>query len=253
MLKIDLHTHTADDPCDDIPYSTKELIDRAALLGFDALAVTLHDKQLAIDSLIPYASERGILLIRGIERTIEGKHVLLVNFRRGAEDVRSFDDLARLKQRESGLVIAPHPFFPHSSCLRGLMDRHADLFDAVEYNGMFTTTVDFNRAGARWAREHCKPIVGNGDVHRLQQLGTTFSLVDAPRNADAICEAVAQGRVRVDARPHSALTAARLMADLFLTDAIARRAHTVSRSRREIGHLGVAANPEREPSLTLSK
>ena len=117
MLKIDLHTHTADDPFDHISYTTKELIDRAAFLGFDALAITLHDKQLAIEGLIPYASERGIVLIRGIERTIEGKHVLLLNFRRGAEDVHSFEDLARLKQHEPGLVIAPHPFFPASSCL----------------------------------------------------------------------------------------------------------------------------------------
>jgi hypothetical protein len=241
VLKTDLHIHTADDPHDDIPYTTRQLIDRAAHLGFGALAVTLHDKQLALDSLIPYASERGIVLIRGVERTIEGKHVLLLNFRRGTEEVRSFDDLRRLKQHEPGLVIAPHPFFPHSSCLRGLMDRHADLFDAVEYNGMFTTRVDFNRAGARWAREHCKPIVGNGDVHRLQQLGTTFSLVDAPPDADAICTAIAQGRVRVHARAHSALTAARLTADLFLSDAIARRSRKGS-SSSAIGHLEAAAN-----------
>ena len=77
----------ADDPQDRIPYTTRELIDRAVRLGFDALAVTLHDKQLALDSLMPYASERGIVLIRGIERTIEGKHVLLLNFRRGADEV----------------------------------------------------------------------------------------------------------------------------------------------------------------------
>ena len=204
--------------------------------------MTLHDKQLAIDSLIPYAAERGIVLIRGIERTIEGKHVLLLNFRRGTEDVQSFDDLKRLKQREAGLVIAPHPFFPHSSCLGGLMHRHADLFDAVEYNGMFTKSVNFNRAAERWARQHGKPIVGNGDVHRLQQLGTTYSLVDAPRDAGAICEAVAQGRVRVEAQPHSALTAARLMADLFVSDALTRRGRNARRSDRSVvGQLGMPA------------
>ena len=224
MLKIDLHTHTADDPQDHIPYTTRELIDRAALFGFDALAVTLHDKQLAIDTLIPYALDRGIVLIRGIERTIERKHVLLLNFRRGAEDVHSFEDLARLKQREHGLVIAPHPFFPASSCLGSLIYRHAHLFDAVEYNGMFTAWVNYNRPAERWARQHGKPIVGNGDVHRLVQLGTTYSLVDAQRDPDSICDAVAQGHVRVEARPHSLVTAARLMTDLFRTAHRARNA-----------------------------
>ena len=242
MLKIDFHTHSADDPCDEIPYSTTDLIDRAAQLGFDALAVTLHDKQLALDTLIPYAADRGIVLIRGIERTIEGKHVLLLNFRRGAEDVRSFHDLFRLKEREPGIVIAPHPFFPHSSCLRRLMHRHADLIDAVEYNGMFTKAVNFNREAERWARQHQKPMVGNGDVHRLCQLGTTYSRVDAERDADAICAAVAKGRVRVEAQPHSADTAGRLMADLMVTDALTRRRRKTGQSDRSIVGVGIPAS-----------
>jgi predicted metal-dependent phosphoesterase TrpH len=233
VLKIDLHTHTADDPCDHISYSTRELIDRASCLGFDALAITLHDKQLGIEELIPYASDRGIVLIRGIERTIEGKHVLLLNFRRGAEDVQSFADLARLKRREPGLVIAPHPFFPASSCLGDVMNRHVDLFDAVEYNGMFTASVNFNRAAERWGRMHDKPIVGNGDVHRLRQLGTTYSLVEAQRDADSICEAIARGQVRVEASPHSALTAAGLMADLVLSNVFARRRPLSRTSERQ--------------------
>jgi predicted metal-dependent phosphoesterase TrpH len=236
VLKIDLHTHTADDPCDRISYTTKELIDRARVLGFDALAVTLHDKELALEALIPYAWERGIVLIRGIERTIEGKHVLLLNFRRGAEDVHSFEDLARLKQHEPGLVIAPHPFFPASSCLGNAMHRQADLFDAVEYNGMFTASVNFNRAAERWAGRYEKPIVGNGDVHRLLQLGTTYSLVDAPRDPDAICDAIARGLVRVEARPHSMITAARLMGDLYLT---AYRAHHTRAADPTVARAGV--------------
>src|SRR5262245_3266007 len=96
-LKIDLHTHTPDDPQDHIPHTARQLIDRAAQLGYGALGITLHDRQLALDALDPYATERGIVLVPGIERTIEGKHVLLLNFRHGSEDVHSFDDLARLK------------------------------------------------------------------------------------------------------------------------------------------------------------
>ena len=46
VLKADLHIHTGDDPVDRIPYSTLELIDRAAVLGYDVLAITLHDLQL---------------------------------------------------------------------------------------------------------------------------------------------------------------------------------------------------------------
>ena len=216
MIKVELHSHTSDDPVDRIRYSTHELIDRAAARGYGALAVTLHDRQLDIRPLVSYARERGIVLIPGIERTVEGRHVLLLNFTRGAtEDVETFDDVRRLKTRESGLVVAPPPFFPAGHSLRGLMHRHADLFDAVEYNAMFTASLNFNLLAERWARRHGIPMVGNGDVHRLEQLGTTYSLVDAGRDPAAICDAIRQGRVTVVKNPLSWATAARIVASIF--------------------------------------
>jgi hypothetical protein len=214
LLKVELHAHTADDPVDDIPYSTRDLIDRAATLGFDALAVTLHDRQLDLRPLQSYAAERRIVLIPGIERTIAGKHVLLLNFERGTEDVRTFDDLRALKARASGLVVAPHPFFPSTACLWGDLDRQHQLFDAVERNAMFTRRIDFNLRAERWAREHGKPVVGNGDVHRLRQLGTTYSLVDADPDPDAICAAIAAGRVQVISEPLAWTSVATILASM---------------------------------------
>jgi predicted metal-dependent phosphoesterase TrpH len=215
MLKVELHSHTADDPIDVISHSTFELIDHAVTLGYDALAITLHERQLDLRRFSPYAEERGLVLIPGIERTIEGRHVLLLNYAHGAEDVRTFADLARLRARAPGLVVAPHPFFPTTFCLRADLERHADLFDAVERNAMFIRGVDFNRAAERFAARHGKPVVGNCDVHRLSQLGTTYSLVDAERDPDAICDAIAAGRVRVESRPISWADAARLMSALL--------------------------------------
>jgi predicted metal-dependent phosphoesterase TrpH len=234
MLKIDLHTHTADDPADRIPYQTHELLHRAAELGFDCLAITLHDRQLDPEALRSYAAAHGMVLIPGIERTIEGRHVLLLNYSRAAESIDSFEALARLRERERGLVIAPHPFFPSSKALRGALTRYAHLFDAVEWNGMFTRALNFNAPAERWARRHGKPLVGNGDVHRLEQLGTTYSLVDADPTPDAICEAIAAGRVRVVATPHSAFTAARLMADLAASTLLPRADPNDSNDHRTI-------------------
>jgi len=214
MLKVELHAHTADDPVDRIPHTTLDLIDRAADLGYDALAITLHEKQLDLARFAPYAAERGLVLIPGVERTIEGKHVLLLNFASGAEQVETFSDLARLKAAQPGLVVAPHPYFPVSVCLRGDLDRYAALFDAVEMNAMFTRGLNFNVRAERWARRHGKPLVGNCDVHRLAQLGSTYSLVDAARDADAICQAVAAGRVVVESRPLSWSDATRIIASM---------------------------------------
>jgi len=240
MLKVELHTHTADDPIDRIPHTSRELIDRAAALGYHALAITLHERQLDLRDLAPYAAERGLLVIRGIERTIQGRHVLMLNFRNGAEDARTFEDVARLKRRDGGLVIAPHPFFPATTCLRSDMDRHADLFDAVEYNAMFTRLLNFNRPAERWAARYGRPLVGNCDVHRLRQLGTTYSLVDAEPSPDAICAAIAAGRVRVVSRPLSVADAAAVMGSLLTHDVLTRV--------RRITHHGTASAELTKPT-----
>ena len=196
MLKVELHTHTADDPIDRVPHSAVELIDRAAMLGYNALAITLHERQLDVRPLKPYAAERGIVLIPGIERSIQGRHVLLLNFSSGAEDVETFSDLARLRRRMPGLVVAPHAYFPSRSCLLGYLERYPDLFDAVEYNAMYTASLNFNRRAERWAEVNNKPLVGNCDVHRLPQLGSTYSLSrlrripirSAPRSERGACK-----------------------------------------------------------------
>lgn len=217
MLKVDFHLHTADDPVDRIPHTALDLIDRASALGFDALAITLHDRQCDLRHLVEYACDRGLVLIPGVERTLAGKHVLLVNFPVAAASVESFEDLARLKRAHpQGLVIAAHPFYPHPSCLRRLMDVHGDLFDAVEVNAFYTRAFDFNRAAVRWARSRGRPVVGNSDAHRLSIFGATYSLVDADRDATGICDAVRRGQVSVRTRPLSPLEAGTYFAQMSM-------------------------------------
>jgi predicted metal-dependent phosphoesterase TrpH len=216
MLKIELHAHTSADPHDYIPHSTTDLIDRAASLGYGGLAITLHERWFDINSVVDYAHARGVTLISGVEQSIQGKHVLLLNFDAAAEDVHTFDDLRELRSSQrAGLVVAPHPFYPTRHCLGRLLEQHADLFDAVEFNAFYTATLNhFNRLAVGWARRTGKPIVANGDVHRLRQLGSTFSLVDAAPQADAICAAVRAGRVEIETRPLTFCGAISHLADL---------------------------------------
>ena len=104
------------------------------------------------------------------------------------------------------------------------MDSYAGLFDSVEFNAMYSPIVNFNRGGERWALAHGKPMVGNGDVHRLDQLGTTYSLVDAEPTSDAICEAIRIGKVKVQSVPLNLVRAAWIFARL--TPAWCHRAPT---------------------------
>jgi len=220
VLKADFHTHTADDPHDAIPYDAFELVDRAAALGYSALGITLHDKQAAIEEVAGYGRRRGVVVISGIERTISGKHVLLLNFSRKAEDVVTFDDVSRLRDERAGVVIAPHPFYPMPSCLGHCLDLYADLFDAVEINAFYLRSCNFNHRAIEWARKHGKPLVGNADVHRLSQLGSTYTLVDSAPDPDAICNAVRAGHVEVRTAPLTAARAATLFAGLVMRNLV---------------------------------
>ena len=215
VLKVDLHLHTSEDPADIISHDAYRLIDRAAELGFQAVAITLHDKVLSDSRLTGYARERGIVLMPGVERTIEGRHVLLLNFPTGADRIRTFQDLAALRSSANGLVVAPHPFFPNGNSLRSRLVEHADLFDAVEWSYFWTGGVNFNAKAARWAREHGKPIVASSDLHDLRQLGRTFSLVFADPSADAICAAIREGRVSIQTSPVPKLELVRIVAGMI--------------------------------------
>ena len=85
----------------------------------------------------------------------------------------------------------PHDVIPHSTF--DLIDRAAVL-------------------------DYAKPLVGNGDIHRLRQLGSTYSLVEGEADADAICSAVAAGRVAVDTHPLSWPACAQIFGAMLVGD-----------------------------------
>lgn len=222
LLKTELHAHSAADPLDYIPHSTTELLDRAIELEYQVLAITLHDRYLDVRDLSEGAKRRGLVLIGGIERTIAGAHVLLLNFGEAAGRVQSFDDLEDLRlANPAGVVIAPHPYYPAGSSLGRLLDRHARLFDAVELNAFYTTWMTrFNARAVAFAKSHNKTIVANGDIHRLWQLGRSYSLVESAPHPDGVCAAIRAGDVEIRSTALSTRMAVRLAFDLTMTQAL---------------------------------
>ncbi len=215
VLKVDLHLHTSEDPADVISHDACQLIDRAVELGFNALAITLHDRVLADARVSGYARDRGIVLVPGVERTIEGRHVLLLNFPIGTEHVRTFRDLAALRSRANGIVIAAHPFFPNGNSLRSRLVDYPDLFDAVEWSYFWTRGLNFNTKAARWAGERGKPLVASSDLHDIRQLGRTCSFVFAEPDPDAICAAIRDGRVSIQTSPVPKLELVRVVSGMI--------------------------------------
>jgi predicted metal-dependent phosphoesterase TrpH len=203
-MKVELHAHTSDDPGDRVPHSTGALLARASASGYGALAITLHNRWFDPAPWDSRARALGLTLLSGIEKGIEGRHLLAINVPREVEQARTFDDLRAIKRRApDSLFVAPHPFYPIPSALGGLMDELIDLIDLVEINAMYTSSLDFNRKARAWAAAHGVPLVGNCDLHRLDQLGSTWTEVEAEPTPEAICRALKAGRGVVHTAPIS--------------------------------------------------
>src|SRR5438309_9725192 len=103
-IKIDLDIHTLDDPKDAVDYSAHQLLERARLLGFRVLAITLHDAVFDRKEVYADAAAMGILLIHAAEVRLQGADVIVLNVT--ADEIaqlKNFDDLRRLR---SGRVSA---------------------------------------------------------------------------------------------------------------------------------------------------
>ena len=205
MVKFDFHMHTLDDPYDNHVYHTVyELIDRAASLNYDALAITLHMRQFQSKSATAYAADRGIILIPGVEQNIEGAHVLLLNFpSEYAEKISNFAELAeaRAALKKSGapenLVVAPHPFFPSGVSLMEKFWGHSTCFDAIEISGFYHRYWNPNLKGMAAAKKLGLPMIGNSDTHTLEQFGKTWSVAACEKDVVSIIRAVKAGQVKV--------------------------------------------------------
>jgi predicted metal-dependent phosphoesterase TrpH len=198
-LKADLHLHTAEDPLDRVRYTAKELISKAADEHFDVISITNHHRMTFNNDLFSYARERGILLIPGVEMTIQRRHVLVLN--PPPDRVCSdFHSLAKLCRPET-LIVAPHPYFPGTYSLNGYLLKHQKIFDALEYCHFYSSIINFNQKALRICQSYGFPLVGNSDSHFLSQLGTTYSLIYAEKNLNSIFEAIRGNRVEVVTRP----------------------------------------------------
>jgi predicted metal-dependent phosphoesterase TrpH len=217
-LKCDLHLHTTEDPRHQLNYSAKELIEEASKKGYHVVSITNHNTVTYNSELADFASERGILLIPGVEATVMGKHVLIYGVDGMDEqwDKLTFFDLKRLKAR-GAFIVAPHPFYPNYNCLGNLLERFSTLFDAVEYSHLYTKKLNFNLKAQNFAKEKGMPLLGLSDAHSLKQLDYTYTLVDSEKDARSIFEAIRNNRSTIVTRPARFSTSSAVGIQLFAT------------------------------------
>jgi hypothetical protein len=200
MLKAELHIHSREDPQDLLTYSAKSVINYCSRLGYDVLSITLHNKLLFNKALNDYAKKRGVLLIPGAEVTIEGKHVLVYDVKKeDLKNLKTFSDLERV--RSHALVVAPHPYYFRSDCLGKELEKHINLFDAIEHNHFYVKFINRNKKAVQVAKKYKKPLLATSDVHWMETIGYTYSLIDANPTKEDVLEAVRKNKIKIVSRP----------------------------------------------------
>jgi predicted metal-dependent phosphoesterase TrpH len=201
--RVELHSHCQGDPVDlYLRHTIFEHIDQAKAAGLDAIAVTWHRKACVHPEAEAYARERGVLLIRGMEAEIDRRHLVVLNV--GENDLgpaTTWDEIRALRRRKPEVfVMAPHPFYPHPTCIGARLDDHADCIDAIEWCmlhvGWIPGRVNPNLRAARWAHERGKPVVASSDAHSLAAIGRNVSTVEADAlTPESIFAGIRAGRV----------------------------------------------------------
>jgi len=211
-LKANLHFHCADDPEDVISYALHEGIDYAAECGFSVLASTCHNKVVWSVRDARYAADKNILLLPGIELGLRenaaaGKHVVILNCGNDAEGIRTFEDLASYRRTHPDIfVIAPHPYFYGNFSLKGLLDRHIELFDGIEHSWFYSRRFNRNVRAIQKAKEVGLPLIATSDTHYLRHFNDDYAIIHAAqKTTKAVIEALRRGAVENVTIPKSAI------------------------------------------------
>jgi len=206
-VKASLHLHSHEDSEDSsiVDYTLFELIDRAAASGFKVIASTCHEKNAVRPEHIDYAKRKGVLLLSGVELSIEGyRHVLVLNCGSAADGLGAFEDLRLFKTEHPEIfVIAPHPNhgMRHSLSLKKL-EKNSDLIDAVEHSWFYSRFFNPNLKTEDFCRSHRLPFIATADAHVFDYFDIDYAVLEIEQlTPRAVFSAIRAGQFKNFTRP----------------------------------------------------
>lgn len=200
MLEVELHAHS--DASHDGRDPVSLLLEQAAAVGLDALAVTDHDTIEASLAAERMASEYGLIGIPGIEITSRAGHVLGLGIREQVPANLPFSETVARIRDLGGIAIVPHPF---QRSRHGVAHRVTDTAlanaDAIEVYNSRLLTGRANRRAERFAREHNVPMTAGSDAHVSEMVGQAPTQIEVTEESvEGILEAVRAGRTSFEGK-----------------------------------------------------
>ncbi|WP_255170816.1 PHP domain-containing protein [Natrononativus amylolyticus] len=200
MLSVELHVHSS------LSYDGRDpvelILEQAAAVGLDAVAITDHDEIDASLELVERASDYGLVGVPGIEISSKAGHVLGLGVEEAVPPGLSYESTLEAIRAQGGIAVVPHPFQEsrHGVMTRITREQLAEA-DAIEVYNSRLLTGRANRQAERFARAHDLPMTAGSDAHISEMVGQAVTRVGATeRSADAILEAIAAGETSVEGK-----------------------------------------------------
>ncbi len=200
MLSVELHAHSS------LSYDGRDpvehLLEQAAAVELDGLAVTDHDEIDASLEAAELAPEYGLVGIPGMEVTSAAGHVLALGVETLVSPGLSFRETIDEIQAQGGIAVVPHPFQKsRSGVLAEVSEEELTAADAIEVFNSRLLTGRANRRAERFALRHTLPVTAGSDAHISEMIGRGVTHVDTDeRSAGAILGAIRDGDTSVEGR-----------------------------------------------------
>ena len=200
VLSVELHCHSS------LSYDGRDpvdmLLEQAAAVGLDAIAVTDHDEIDASLSAVDLAPEYGLVGIPGMEVTSAAGHVLGLGITDTVPPGLPFAETVERIRDQGGLAVVPHPFQRSRHGVAAHVSRAelADV-DAIEvYNSRLLTGLA-NRWAEQFAERNGLPMTAGSDAHIAEMVGQAVTRIDADEpTVEAILDAIREGRTTVEGK-----------------------------------------------------
>lgn len=197
MLSVELHCHSV------LSYDGHDpielLLEQAAAVGLDAVAVTDHDEIEASRETAQIAAEYGLIGIPGIEITSSVGHVLGLGIEEVVPAGLPFGETVDRIHEQGGIVVIPHPFQASRHGVAPHLPTDAlTKADAIEVYNSRLVTGRSNRKAERFAGAHSIPMTAGSDAHIAEMVGQAVTHVATDdRSVGGILDAILNGETTV--------------------------------------------------------
>jgi predicted metal-dependent phosphoesterase TrpH len=190
LIQADLHVHTV--YSSDAVIQPKTLVDQLAANSFiKAAAVTDHDSVRGCRATVELASVYpDILIIPGVEISTQYGDIVILGTYELPPRPWIPEVLVDYAKSIGGVSIVAHPYREY-----GMGDKARNYkVDAIEVlNG--GSTAGANSEAKELAKSMGLPGTAGSDAHRLSELFSVYSRIDASLNVDEVLKAIKKGSV----------------------------------------------------------